>query len=125
MSDVDELYSAGWVSCDRIADCITEAKTALDAIWPRKGEPPNRRDVEYLLDSVRHMLYKRAQPTRNGAPPAPPKPKPQTGATPSMDELEELREEMWGSRARPRSESSADDSRAEYQGYRSRLRERE
>lgn len=118
MTDQELIYSAGWVPCDRIQDAITEAKTSLEALWPKGGNAPDRRDVLYLLDSLKMALYKRAEKSRVVAPPAP-KPGARSAA-PTDDLLDEARAALGTSAAAPQG-PAATDSRSQYQAYRSGL----
>lgn len=118
MNDVEQIWSNGWVPCERVADAITEAKTELDALWPRGGSPPDRRDVIYLLDSLRLGLYKRAVATRVGTPPPQvgSQQKPQTSQAISATLGRPIHGAQWTAPI-----DTPLDSRAEYQTYRSTL----
>jgi hypothetical protein len=125
MTDNELIYSAGWVPCDRIGDAITEAHQALDVLWPKGGNAPDRRDVVYLLDSLRLMLFKRAERSRTTGVPvatqqsgAARQSAPQQAAKSSP--LDEARQALWGFAATTPSAPAAEvpDSREELEKFR-------
>ncbi len=121
--DVEQIWGAGWIPADRVADAVQEAKTELDVLWPNGGNAPDKRDVVYLFDSLRLGLYRRAQQTRVAAPP----PAPAGTQTNPVKQGQAIQQKLSASGPNnqgPQWDQSGD-SRAQYQGYRSGLRERE